>query len=121
MTFAVKMISSVDGEIFIIDAKFDDYVEMPLLIEFVDPLNGQLGTKNAYPLGNDSFFNTAALICNPCSRKAYKQFNGPHGDWGELIGWQKNPQTGALKNIRGILQAISDRINDETQYKGRMK
>lgn len=119
-TFSVKMSSRIDSEIYIVQFRFDDYREIPLYIEFIDPQTNQPGTKNAYPSSTDSFFHTNPVICHPCSRKAYKVFGGPHEDW-SLTGWESNPKTGALKNIRAISTAIHTRINDSSIYKGRMK
>ena len=120
LSFTVKMFSPVDGEIYLIWIRFDNYKEWPLLIDFVDPLNGQEGTKNAYPqCKNDGFFHGQALICNPCSRKAYGNLKGPHPEW-QYAEWQTNPKTGALKNLRAILLAINERIRRPELYKGRM-
>lgn len=116
-TFQVKMVSSVDRETYLFECRFDNYREYPLHIEFLDPLNNQPGTKNAYPACKDSFFHGKPAICNPCSRKAYGNI---HGEW-TMSNWEKEPKIGALKNIWAILRAISDRINDPTLYKGRMK
>lgn len=124
LSFSVKMVSSLDNEIYLIGIQFDNYKEWPVYIEFVDPQNGQMGTKNAYPCGKiDGFFNFiegVPLICHPSSRKAYGDLKGPHKDW-NLIGWENNPKTGALKNIHAILLAIYERINQQEIYNGRMK
>jgi len=124
LSFGIKMISPMDGEIYLIEIQFDNYKEWPFYIEFVDPLDGKMGTKNAYPSGkNDSFFNFhngMPLICHPSSRKAYSDLQGPHGDW-KLIDWENNSKTGALRNIHAILLAIYERISQSEIYKGRMK
>lgn len=121
-TFTVKMRSPLDKEEYLIEIKFDNYKEYPLLIEFINPKTGERGVKSAYPANNDSFFHTFPCICHPCSRKAYQQFvaGAPHpiGDW-QFAGWQSNPQTGSLKNIRAILRAINSRISNPELYKGR--
>lgn len=121
-TFTVKMKSSIDNEEYLIEIKFDNYKEYPLLIEFVNPKTGEKGTRNAYPSNTDSFFHTFPCICHPCSRKAYQSFvrGAPHTDW-TLAGWEMNQGTGSLKNIRAILKAISSRIRNPEFYKGRME
>ncbi|MBE3089490.1 MAG: hypothetical protein IMZ45_00425, partial [Actinobacteria bacterium] len=101
LSFRVKMISRIDNEIFIVSFKCDNYKEWPPYIDFIDPISGQEGVKNAYPLNSDGFFHKNILICHPCSRKAYKDFKGPHGDW-KPPDWENNSKTGALKNIRAI-------------------
>jgi len=120
LSFKVKMISPIDKEIFVVSFKCDNYREWPPYIDFVDPVSGQEGVKNAYPLSSDGFFHQNILICHPCSRKAYANFKGPHGDW-DLPGWENNAKTGALKNILAILLAIYERISQPEIYKGRMK
>jgi len=118
--FTVKMKSPIDNEDYIIEMKFDNYKQLPLYIEFIDPKTGERGTKNAYPASKGKFgvfFHGFPCICHPCSRKAYTP--GPHGDWA-LTGWQQNPQIGLLTNIRAILLAIYSRISNEEEYGGRM-
>lgn len=120
--FTVKMKSPIDAERYTIDIKFDNYKEWPLLIEFVDPVSGESGNKNAYPVGGGKYgnlFHNHPCICHPCSRKAYKELSGPHGDW-SLIGWQRNPKVGTLTNIGAILRTIYSRISNRDIYKGRM-
>lgn len=123
-TFVVDMKSPVDSERYIIEIKFDNYKEWPLFIEFIDPHNGQKGTKNAYPTNEgklDSFFHSHPCICNPCNRKSYKGYSGIHNDWTDLAGWQQRPETNSLKNLRLILLAIYSRIRNPDIYAGRMK
>lgn len=120
--FVTKMRSPIDDEQYIIEIKFDDYKELPLFIEFVDPVSGERGNKNAYPTGGGkqgNLFHNHPCICHPCSRKAYKEFSGPHADW-SLIGWENNPNAGTLTNIGAILRAIYSRISNRDIYKGRM-
>ncbi len=118
LLFKVKMVSPLDKEIFLVSFNCDNYKEWPLYIDFIDPVSGQEGIKNAYPLNTDGFFHGNPLICNPCSRKAYKEFKGPHGDW-KLTAWEDNPKTTTLKNIQAILLAVYGRISG-SKYKGRM-
>ena len=120
--FKAKMKSPIDAEPYIVDIKFDNYKEWPLLIEFVDPVSGESGNKNAYPAGSGKYgnlFHKHPCICHPCSRKAYKELSGPHANW-SLIGWERNPKVGTLTNIRAILRAIYFRISNQNVYKGRM-
>lgn len=117
LSFRVKMTSPIDNEIFIVSFKCDNYKELPPYIDFVDPISGQEGVKNAYPLNLNSFFHEKIVICHPCSRKAYEIL---HRDW-KPSDWENNPKTGALKNIRAMLQAIYERIRNSEIYQGRMK
>ncbi|MEO9475099.1 MAG: hypothetical protein ABJ004_12390 [Cyclobacteriaceae bacterium] len=118
--FTVQMTSPLDNETYILEVIYSDYPELPLILEFVDPETGQRGTKHAYPKGCDSFFHGAPCICNPASRKSYKEFNpsGPHKpdkDW-QLAGWKKHPKVGTLTTIDSILKAIYLRISDDRFY-----
>jgi hypothetical protein len=122
-SFTVTMISNIDKEVYILEVMFTDYPELPLILEFVDPKTAVRGTRNAYPDYNDSFFNKSnpPCICNPCSRKSYKEFHsfGLHADW-QMIGWQQNPKVTSLINLDAILKCIYTRINTDENYKGRM-
>jgi hypothetical protein len=128
--FTVKMSSPINlkalphpavYEEFILEVRFDDYPEIPLLLEFIDRKSGTRGSKSAYPKGRDSFFHPMPCICNPCSRKSYKSFNtnAPHGDW-TLSGWQTNKKVGTLKSVDSILRTIYLRISNPDIYVGRM-
>jgi len=121
LKFTVGM-TALDGEKYHMEFTFDDYREIPLLIEFFDPISGERGTKKVYPKGKtDSFFHGFPCICNPCSRKSYKQFNegAPHGDW-KFADWQTNPQIKTLKTIDQILLVIYYRLNNPDKYDKRM-
>lgn len=121
-TFTVEMVSSIDNEKYVIEIKFDNYPEIPLLIDFVDPQTGEKGIKKAYPFKKgDSFFHPHPCICNPCSRKSYSEFlqGAPHSDW-KMIGWQTNSHIGTLKNVGAILTAIYFRIRNPLFYDERM-
>jgi hypothetical protein len=114
------MKSPIDKEVYIIEIKYDNYKESPLDIEFIDPVTGERGTKNAYPSGKGttgSFFHPSPAICHPCCRKAYKP--NLHAQWGN-VAWQLNPQVGSLTTLKGILLAIYFRISNEDEYAGRM-
>ena len=120
LTFSLEIRSRIDNEIYWLEVQYDNYKEQPLFIEFIEPGTDIRGTLNAYPKSNDSFFHNMPCICNPCSRKAYKQNNGPHGDW-TLAGWLKNQKLGSLSNLHAILNAIISRINNKEKYLGRMQ
>lgn len=115
------MKSRIDDQEYILSVKFDNYKEWPPYLEFIDPITGMEGTKNAYPLGDDSFFHSHPCICHPYSRKAYSNYSNVHKDDWSLIGWQQNPKVTTLTNLESMLKAIYARINNELFYKGRMK
>ncbi len=122
LKFIVSM-KALDGERYHMEITFDDYREIPLLIEFFDPITGEKGTRKCYPQkkNSDSFFHTFPCICNPFSRKSYKQFDqkAPHGDW-KLADWQSNVRLRSLRTLANILSAIYFRLNNPTKYDGRM-
>jgi hypothetical protein len=123
-SFNVKIISPIDNEVYKLIIKFDNYKEIPLLIEFVDPVTCEEGTKNAYPSCNGQgggFFHEYPCICNPCSRKSYLGYSNVHREWNDLTKWQTIPEVGSLKNLHNILLAINRRIRNSTTYTGRMK
>ena len=120
LSFNVKMTSPLDKEIFLISFKCDNYREWPPYVDFIDPNSGEEGLKTSYPLNPNGFFHQNALICHPFSRKAYRDLQGPHGDW-KLTDWERNPKIGALKDIPAMLLAIYQRISQPENYRGRMK
>ena len=52
-TFSVEMKSPIDDERYIIEIKFDNYKEYPLLIEFIDPGNAERGFQAGGREGTD--------------------------------------------------------------------
>lgn len=121
--FKVTMKSEIDNEEYILQVDYKNYNEWPFYLDFIDPETGKIGVLTAYPKCNDSFFNkTGPCICNPCNRKAYKDYAGLHNedDW-KLIGWKQNSKISTLTNLRAILLAIYSRINNKQIYEGRMK
>lgn len=121
-SFTIQMSSPIDKEVYIVEITFDNYPEIPLLIDFINPKDDRMNIPGAYPKNRDSFFHpNGPCICNPCSRKSYKEYiqSGPHGDW-KMIGWQANPQIGTLKTLDVILQTIYSRISNPAIYLGRM-
>lgn len=125
MTSPINLVSEPEKQVyedFILEVKFDDYPEIPLLLEFIDPGSGTRGNKHAYPKNKgDNFFHPMPCICNPCSRKSYRSYDpkAPHNDW-VLSGWQNNKKIGTMKSIDSILKAIYARISNPEKYVGRM-
>ncbi|MCH7560596.1 MAG: hypothetical protein IIC67_04365 [Thaumarchaeota archaeon] len=125
-TFTVNLTSKIDDEKFILEVECENYNEWPPFLEFIDPVTREREILNAYPKCDDSFFNkmkSIGCICNPCSRKSYKGYSGPHKDdtsW-VLTGWKSNPKVSSLTTLPAIITAIYHRINDKSKYEGRMK
>lgn len=120
LVFTVEMKSPIDNEVYLMDFQLDNYKEWPPLIEFFEPDTGTRGTKYAYPLGNeDGFFHNKPCICNPCSRKSYKDYGDLHKEW-DINKWQQLPEVNSLTDLKSIIKAIHGRIINPKYYKGRM-
>lgn len=120
LVFTAKMQSPVDDEIYLMDFQLDNYKAWPPLIEFIDPDTGVRGGHRAYPKSQgDGFFHSTPCICNPCSRKAYKDYSGVHKEW-DINNWMQMQETNSLKDLKSILKSIYGRISNSDYYSGRM-
>lgn len=122
-TFMVTMKSPIDGEQYLLEVKFDDYREHPLLLEFVHPITKQRGVPSAYPAPSrghsGGFFHNKPGICHPCSRNAYAGYTALHANW-KMSNWEKTTGVGSLRTLKTIFIAIWTRISDPEIYNGRM-
>ncbi len=114
------------GDLFVVEAKCDDYKEVPPFFEFIDPATGERGVRRAYPKTIDSFFHDSGpCICAPFSRKAYKSVvsTGPHNDW-TFGDWQtsraSNVNWSNFSRLGDMLGLIYTRISRPDLYRGRM-
>lgn len=115
------------GDVFIVEAKCDDYKQVPPFLEFIDPDTGVRGTRHAYPKTTDSLFHDSGpCVCAPFNRKAYKSVvqTGPHGDW--TIGdWQtstaSNIQWANFSKLGDMFGLIYTRLSRPDLYRGRME
>lgn len=123
LTVTVTMYSHT-GDLFIIEARCDNYKEVPPFFEFIDPITGDRGRKAAYPKGNDTFFHDAPCICAPFNRKAYKTIDplGPHGDW-NIGDWTHCTANGTAwenySRLADMFGLIQTRLSRPALYKGR--
>ena len=115
------------GDHYIVEAKCDDYKEVPPFFEFIDPDTGERGTRRAYPKTSDSFFHgSGPCICAPFSRKAYKSVitTGPHTDW-KFGDWQtstaNNVPWANYATLGDMFGLIYTRLRRPDLYKGRME
>jgi hypothetical protein len=116
-TVTVKMKSIVDSEVYILEAKCDDYKELPPFFEFIYPDTGERGTKLCYP-ADGSFFHANPCICVEWSRKAYAVHGGPHNDW-QMANWIKARP--GMTTLGDFFHLVQRQINNKEKYKGRMK
>lgn len=116
LTVTVKMTSRVDNEVYILEARCDDYKELPPFFEFIHPKTRERGAYCCYPNGG-SYFHSHPCICVEWNRKTY--LDGPHkgqGDW-QLGDWQrKRPSMNTLGDMFHLVQS---EINKVGQYTGR--
>lgn len=120
LTITVRMKSAIDGEEYILEAKCDDYRELPPTFEFIHPQDGTRGTRHCYPSdqGGSSYFHSSPCICIQWNRRAYGSLGGPHTEW-TMTSWAEGrPGTLALGDMFFL---VHRQINDPTQYRGRMK
>jgi hypothetical protein len=113
-------------DLYVVEAKCDDYKELPPFFEFIDPETGERGTRRAYPKTTDSLFHDSGpCICAPFSRKAYKSVvtTGPHGDW-KFGDWQtstaSNVQWANFAKLGDMFGLIYTRVTRPDLYRGRM-
>jgi hypothetical protein len=117
----VRMKSAVDGEEYVVEAQCDDYRAKPPLFEFIHPATGERGTHAAYPDDggrSQPFFHPAPCVCIQWNRKAYGEFQGPHGDW-PMADW-----VGAVRGqdrLGDMFHLIQREINLKDIYRGRRK
>lgn len=121
----VKM-KAFTGDRYIVEARCDDYKDVPPFFEFIDPETGSVGSARAYPTTSDSFFHTSGpCICAPFNRKAYKAIvpTGPHSDW-TFGDWQtsnaNNVPWANYSRLGDMFGLIQTRISRSDLYKGRM-
>lgn len=116
LTVTLHMRSNVDNQVFIVEAKCDDYKALPPIFEFIHPETSERGTPTCYPAGG-SYFHKTPCICVQWNRKAYRQLGGPHGNW-EMINWMKARP--GMTTLGDMFHLIQIEINKKSQYTGRM-
>jgi len=113
--FLRASITAPDNEVYIFEFHFDDYPEIPPLIDAIHPETGERNTAQCFPTGGSGYFHSSNRICAYWSRNAYTA-GGPHaGNW--VMGdWaSKDP---LRKELGLILTLLADFLED-TSYKGR--
>lgn len=122
----VVFVREGSGEQFYLQGRFDGYKELPPKWEWCnsnwsDPGNKQLSPEAAQtPHGSSMFLvqGDKAIICAPFNRLAFKVYDGPHGDWGEMSHWMTAGKGFVYAvTIGDMLQSIH---RDFRHTKGRM-
>ena len=114
------------GDQFYLQGLFDGYKSIPPTWQWCDsdwanPGNRSLSPEPARTCHGSSMFlnhGTAAVICTPFNRLAYRAKGGPHSDWGELTHWMTAGQGYVhAVTIADMLHSIQ---RDFAYTKGRM-
>lgn len=116
LTVTVKMVSVIDQQKYIVEARCDGYKAIPPYFEFLHPETQERSTKRCYPSGG-SFFHPTPCICVQWNRKSYRDEGGPHGDWAMAAWLSARPGTTTLGDMFHLIQK---EINRRGQYRGRM-
>lgn len=115
LVVTVEMQSAIDQQVYIVEARCNDYRAIPPYFEFIDRQSGQRGTSHCYPAGG-SYFHPKPCVCVQWNRKAYQTEGGPHGDW-PMANWGAAWPGIVLGDMFLLIQL---QINKRDVYKGRM-
>lgn len=116
VTVKMKTSALKREDIYIVEARCDDYKALPPYFEFIYPETGERGTQKCYP-ADGSFFHNTPCVCVEWNRKAYTINGGPHNDW-QMSNWATaRPGMNTLGDMFNWLQWI---IQSPSRYKGRM-
>jgi hypothetical protein len=121
LTVSVKMKSSIDSQVYILEAKCDDYKALPPFFEFIHPETKERGTKRCYP-ADGSFFisptDKSPCLCVEWNRKAYSSHGGPHTEW-QMSNWiTRRP---GMTTLGDFFHLVQWQINNKQKYQGRME
>lgn len=92
-----------DGAPLRIVAELTGYRGLPPSWTFEDPTDRKI---KPFPRpgklrgGTGSIFHSSRRICAPFNRLAYKEHNGPHGDWGGPANWLQVKTNGHVRANR---------------------
>lgn len=94
------------------------YPEEPPTWQWSDMDGCRIGTPEVTPTGS-GFFHGSGVLCAPWNRLAYKDLNGPHGDW-VLAEWKANEKTNGCDTLAHMALRISVEFKGP-RYKARMR
>ena len=104
------------AETYVFEFHFDNYRELPPLIDAVHPATGERNTPRCFPSGGKGYFYGGTRICAPWSRNAYANLGGPHPDW-PVGDWAANAKH--HREIGTILALLGNLLRDPS-YQGRL-
>lgn len=113
--FLCAKITARDKEEYVFEFHFDDYPEIPPLIDAIHPKSGERNTPRCFPSGGKGYFHSDNRICAYWSRNAYGSLGGPHPEW--VIGdWVRNDP---LHRELGLILALIADLLEDPAYRGR--
>jgi hypothetical protein len=121
LTITITMKSTIDSEVYILEARCDDYKALPPYFEFIHPETKERGTKRCYPADGSFFYNTPdkpPCICVQWNRKAYTTEGGPHNDWAMSNWLSYRP---GMTTLGDFFHLVQRQMNNKQMYKGRME
>jgi hypothetical protein len=131
LVVVIHMTHSSSGELYVLRGVFDTFRTLPPAWEFLDPDTGEEGTAAAYPMPVPPPENPNGLspvvissgsrgrvICLPCNRRAYREFDdkAPHQDW-KLVNWSN--QSPAYNSVEEMVSRIAQDVQLSTARWGK--
>lgn len=116
VTVKMKTSALKRDDIYIVEAKCDDYKALPPYFEFIHPETLERGSQRCYP-ADGSFFHTTPCICVEWNRKAYAVHGGPHSDW-QMANWTVARL--GMNTLGDMFNWLQWLIHSPSRYKGRM-
>lgn len=108
-------------ETYIFEFNFDNYREIPPLVDVVHPQTGERNMPSCFPTGGKGFFYAGSgrldRICARWSRNAYGELAGPHSDW-RFGDWAS--QSDGRSELGPILALLRNLLRDPS-YQGRWR
>lgn len=110
-------IGSAAPERFSYEFTFDNYREMPPMVDAVNIDTGERNTPKCFPTGGRGYYHGNQRICARWSRNAYGLMSGPHGEWpiGDWAG--ADPKHNDVGSMLTLLRNLL--FQPEAGYQGR--
>jgi len=74
-------INGAEPELFTYEFNFENYRELPPIVDALNLETGERNTPKCFPTGGRGYYHGNQRICARWSRNAYGVMSGPHGDW----------------------------------------
>jgi len=104
-------------DVYVFHFTFDNYKACPPLIDVVHPTTDEVNLTRCFPEGHClGYFHEKKRICAEWSRRAYKDFDGPHPEW-EYGNWEQKTSP-PVRTFAEMLVELWRALQDAT-YGGR--